>query len=121
MDSLPKTLLALVLLLVVALTGAGIVSTNVDASNAEHYLADVTAEIEDSNFSSEIINSCIDKVANRGADEETGGNYEQLTVVQIDTDGDGITDAADLSLSYRYTIPFLNIGQSEHIVTSFIR
>lgn len=115
MDSLPKTFLALILLLIIVLAGAGVVSTGIDASNAEHYLADVTAEIEDSNFSESIINGCIDKVAN------TANNYESLTVVKMDNDHDGFTDAANLTLTYRYTIPFLNIGKSEHVVTSFIR
>lgn len=115
MESIVKAFLSIFLLVIVTLAGVGIVSTGIDASNAEKYIADVSATIEDSNFSQAVISQCVADVSSENS------KYKSLEIKTLDLDKDGYVDSADVTLAYEYSIPFFSIGENTHYLTNYIR
>ena len=59
MSQVIKSFTGVFFLLLVVLLGTGILSAQMDASNAISYKADLVAELENSNYSAQVINGCI--------------------------------------------------------------
>lgn len=117
MPQIIKVWLGIFLTFFFTLIMVGCITVNVDVNNAKNYKSDVIASLENSNYSPDVINSCI-----RTAEEQ---DYT-LSIVAYDNAGNTKTyDAgspasdtagvymAKVTMKYKYTIAFLNINSEK--------
>lgn len=105
MEQIFKTFTGLVLLFLMTFTGIGIISSAIDASNAENFASTAASVIEAGNYSEEAIASCTENAKK--------ANYD-LQVSLIDSNHDGYDDMAEVIVSYDYSIPILNVTGTKH-------
>lgn len=123
MSQIIKTFIGTFFILLLIFLGTGIISAQIDVSNAQNYKADVVAEIENSNYSPSVINACIRQAKSSSyklsvkvyAREKAAVTYTEPAV--MDTDG---VEMAEVVLTYPYTITFLN-SITEHSVRGYTR
>lgn len=106
MKKILTTFFIVFLLMIFVIVGIGIISVNLDIEKARDYKADVIAEIENSNFNTKVIASCIDQATEAG--------YE-LEVTPIVTDTETNQQIATIVLKYQYTFKILNINNTHEI------
>ena len=112
MDSVIKTFLTIFCLLIATFSIVGLCAASFNASNADKYLADCCKALEEGNFQSSVISSCISEADEKGY---------SLTCKPIDSDGDNITDMVDVTLEYDYVIPYLNASTEKHTIKAYAR
>ncbi len=78
-----------------------IISASLDITAAAQYRADVTAELENSNFNQEVIDACI-------AQADAKGYMLEITDCTYDNYND--INTAEVVLTYKYEIPLLGIS-----------
>lgn len=123
MSQVLKAFMGMFFIFMMLLLGIGILSAQVDVSNALDYKSDVVAELENSNYSPSVINSCIQQAVDNGYTIEiktyTPGNS---TVTYTRPNAADTTDVvmAEVTLTYPYTIGFLN-EVTDHQVRGFAR
>ena len=100
MSQIAKVFLGIFLTLIGVLVLAGVISADIDVTNAERYHQNVINEIQCSNLSDSVINECITNTANNT-------DYELLTEKVVNVDGK--TVAVKVTLKYKYAIAFLNV------------
>jgi hypothetical protein len=112
MELVLKSYLTIFLLFMGVFTLTGILSADMDISRAKAIHADVINEIENSDFSRDVINACIQTV-----EQET--DYH-LYVEEMCND-QGRTVMAEVILTYDYVIPFLGIEDAGHEIRGYAR
>lgn len=91
---------SLFILVVNIIAVTAMITLSGDVAAAKEYKADVIAEIENSNFNSNVINSCIAQAGQAGYTlQVTNCTYDDLNNVQT----------AEVILSYSYQIPLFGI------------
>lgn len=106
MESIPKVFFSLFLFLIVTVLGINIINAGQNKSEAESYKAEVIAEIENSNFSDEVISECVSNAEKNGY---------TLTVNKTVVDADVEEYSAEVVLGYTYSIPLLNVDSTHYI------
>ncbi|MGN0414442.1 MAG: hypothetical protein ACI4FX_02995 [Agathobacter sp.] len=119
MSQIVKSFIGYFLLLVVVFAGTGIVSVSIDATNAQRYVSDITDEMEMYNFSDTIVSECTDRVNNHT--DRQAKNYSNLTINNLANAGDPYSNGREVTMEYKFTIPFLNIGSTTHVVRAVAR
>lgn len=119
MPQIVKSFIGYFLLLVVVFAGTGIVSASIDATNAQRYVSDITDEMELYNFSDSIVNDCMDRVNNHTDSEAK--NYSNLTINNLANAGDPYSNGREVTMEYKFSIPFLNMGETVHTVRAVAR
>lgn len=110
MDEIAKTFLGFFLILVICFIGTGLITASVDISKAKEYQKNIVTEIENSHFSSTVMEKCKEDATNKGY---------KLEYKNIKKDDFNNTVSVEIILTYKYSIPLLgNIG-SEHSLRSF--
>lgn len=96
-----STLLVLVLNIFICIT---VSTASGNTAAAKEYKADIIAEIENSDFDPNVINSCISQASAAGyALQVTGCTYDELNNIQT----------AEVILSYTYELPLFGITQTK--------
>lgn len=106
MDSVIKGFLGIFLILVMALTGYGLLSASVDAKNADSFAADCVKKIEASDFAEGVIAACRQDALAHGY---------QLTVDVVRGAGRQRASYAMLTLEYKYELPLTKNAQTHRI------
>lgn len=112
MEQIFKMILTLFCLLTLSFSSAGLIISSINASKADAFLSDATIGVTEGNFQ--------DTVIGQWQTEATERDY-QLTAERKDTNGDGYTDAVDLTLTYQYVVPYLRISGNEHTLKAYAR
>lgn len=99
MKHIPSVYIEIVVSFLAVMLMLCVIVSDVNINHAAEFHADALSEIENSNFSQEVINSL-----EKSAEEN---NYE-LTVDCI-ADQNGVVTMAVVELRYKYAIPILNI------------
>lgn len=123
MSQVLKTFMGVFFMLLVLLLGTGVLSAQMDASNAISYKSDLVAELENSNYSPRVINGCIEQAIESGY-EISIKTYKKGGAVQVYTSpcaGDTRDVVmAEVILTYPYRIGFLN-SVTRHQVRGYAR
>ena len=119
MSQVIKVWMSLFLILVFIVTGIGCISAGIEVEHARSFKTDVVANLENSNYNADVINSCISTASD---------NDYVLTIVAYGKDGSVKTYrngtpaestkgvyAASVTLKYRYKIGFLNINTEKSV------
>lgn len=105
-----KTYLTIFLIAISCVICVGIIKANNDTTNAQRFHSNVVKEIEESNMSESVLNSC--------AVDAAHNNYTlQLNKI---TDIHGSTIMVEVVLNYKYSIPILNV-LSDHQIINYAR
>lgn len=99
MKHIPVIYISVFMILFGVSVSTGLIKANMTALRAAEFHMDAIAEIENSNFADSVIDACVNQAAECGY---------QLNVEKF-TDTKGVTNMAEVVLSYDYRIPFLNI------------
>lgn len=119
MSQIVKSFIGYFLLLVVVFAGTGIISVSIDATNAQRYVSDITDEMELYNFSDAVVTECMNRVNNHT--DKQAKNYANLTINNLAVAGDPYSNGREVTMEYKFTIPFLNIGDTTHVVRAVAR
>ncbi len=115
MSQVIKSFTGVFFMLLVLLLGTGVLSAQMDASNALSYKADLVAELENSNFSPQVLNGCIQQAIDNGykisVKTFTRGGAARVYITP---------SAGEVVLTYPYRIGFLN-SVTEHQVRGYAR
>ena len=111
MGQVIKAYLGLCFLLLMGLVGIGVVAAGIEAAAARDYHADAISEIECSNFNASVISACKSQAKSKG--------YE-LKVSDMVYDAKRNQRMAEVTLSFEYAIPTLNLV-SDHEIRGFAR
>lgn len=123
MSQVIKSFTGVFFLLLVVLLGTGILSAQMDASNAISYKADLVVELENSNYSAQVMNGCIAQAIENGYGICIKTYTEGGSVCVYTTPSAGDTTdvvMAEVVLTYPYRIGFLN-SVTEHQVRGYAR
>ncbi|MCR5666254.1 MAG: hypothetical protein K6G01_05440 [Eubacterium sp.] len=112
MEQIPKSFLALFLMVLFLFAGVMVITVAIDAAAAQRYTADATAMISQYNFSDAVIAKCEQTAKDKG--------YE-LDVKVMDCNNDGVRDLAELKTTYEYKMKLLGIGTQTHVIRSYAR
>lgn len=92
-----ETMIGIIFLAFMALLGTSYITASLTTQKAQNYHAGVVAELEASDFASDVITSCETKAVDNG--------YNSLTIT---VNGSGQGRYAKVVLDYDYSIPLLN-------------
>lgn len=96
----------LFMLAVLIVSFVSVITVTGNVAAAKEYKADVVAQIENSDFNSSVINSCISQAQAEGYGLEiTNCQYDDLHNIQT----------AEVVLSYRYRLPVFGIEQTKTV------
>ncbi|MDE6904671.1 MAG: hypothetical protein K2P76_07020 [Lachnospiraceae bacterium] len=123
MSQVIKTFTGVFFMLLVLLLGTGILSAQMDASNAINYKADIVAELENSNYSPQVLNGCMEQAIDNGYKISVktftkGGAVQVYTAPTAGDTRDVVM--AEVVLTYPYRIGFLD-SHTQHQVRGFAR
>lgn len=104
-----ETFVGIIMIALMVVFSSIYISAAMNTRNAQDFHSAVISEIEASNFSQEVIDSCIVKAKNNGFVKDNGSSG--LEVVKM-----GDMDLAEVTLTYRFSIPFLNALLNHEIV-----
>lgn len=107
MKQIFETYLTLFLVMMAVFTLGGIISADIEVRNARDFKDAVVDMIENSDFAPSVIETC-----------QNAGNGRYKVKVEEYMDTYGNTVMAEVTVSYRYSIPFLNV-LSEHELRDF--
>lgn len=105
-----ETMTGVVLIAFMAVLSTAYISASLNTQKAQTYHSTIITEIEASDYSTEIIEKCRKKVLENG--------YDNLDV-QVVTSAAG-SKYAKVTLTYRYSIPLLNM-LLEHQITGYAK
>lgn len=118
-----KAFMGVFFLLMLLLLGVGILSAQMDVSDALNYKSDMIAEIENSNYSPAVLNACIRQATDNGYTVEIKTYAPQKgTVTYTEPNVKDTTDVvmAEIILTYPYRIGILD-SVTNHQVRGFAR
>lgn len=104
MKQIIETILSVIFLFIGTVLIVSLISVEADYEKAKNYKADVISEIENSNFSPTVINTCIDEAQKHNYDLE-------IEVTEINPNSN--EKYAEVTLSYDYSIPALNVTKNK--------
>ena len=107
MKQIFETYLTLFFLLMAVFTLEGIIAADIDTKNARDFKESIVDEIENSNFSPTVIAAC-----------RNAGNNKYTVTVNEYKDSEDNTVMAEVTLSYNFSIAFLNVNY-EHVLKVF--
>lgn len=97
MEQIFKTGITLFCLVLFILLGLGMISASIDSNAAEQFTADAAKQIEEYNYSDNIITACKQNAQSRGYN---------MDVHPFDTNGDGRNDMAEIITHYNFKLSF---------------
>ena len=106
MGQIPKGMLGLFFLLLTALAGLCFLVAQGETIAAQNYHSDVVAEVECSNFNTNVIESC---------KEQATENGYHLTINPMVYDQDNHIELAEIILQYDYTVGLFDLTQQKQI------
>lgn len=112
MEEIFKTLLSIILILLLAFTGVGLITVSVSVANAKSFQEEIVTEIEDSNFSDTVMSACSTEAANQGYELEFKNKV---------LDDYGNMTSCEVILKYKYNIPVFGMNNKEHTLRAFAR
>ena len=104
MKQIFETYLTLFFLLMAVFTLEGIIAADIDTKNARDFKESIVDEIENSNFSPTVIAAC----RNAGNIKYTVTVYEYKDIVYN-------TVMAEVTVSYNYSLAFLNVNKQHEL------
>ena len=104
MKQIFETYLTLFLMLMAVFTLEGIIAADIDIKNARDFKESIVDEIENSNFSPTVIAEC-----------RNAGNSKYTVTVDEYKDNENNTVMAEVTVSYNYSIPFLNVNKQHEL------
>lgn len=105
MSRIFKTFQSLFIMTIFVIIAIGIISADINVSSARKYHSVIIKEIEESNLSQSIIDSCKDNASELG--------YKLITTNIVNESNQVI--AVDVVLEYNYSIQFLNVISNHEI------
>ncbi|MBO5372424.1 MAG: hypothetical protein J6A75_06870 [Lachnospiraceae bacterium] len=118
MSQVFKTFMGVFFILILLLTGVGIISAQMDVSAALNYKTDVVTELENSNYNAEVINACITQAKDKGYEIKirtfvSGG----ASTVYVSPNVSDTTDVvmAEVVLTYPYKMFFLETALKREV------
>lgn len=123
MSQIIKSFMGLFFVLIILFLGVGIISAQMDVSHALDYKSDLVAQLENSNYSPQVINGCIEQALQNGYGISIktfteGGSVKTYTSPSASDTRDVVM--AEVVLTYPYQIHFLNTV-TEHQVRGYAR
>ena len=112
MEQVFKVFLTLFCLMILSFTATGLIISSMNASRADAFISDAANGVSMGNFQEDVISDWQSEAAEKGY---------QLAASKKDANGDGYTDAVDLTLTYQYVVPYLNMAGSEHTLKAYAR
>lgn len=123
MSQVFKTFMGVFFLVLLLLTGVGIISAQLDVTAALDYKADIVTELENSNYSPQVINACIEQAVENGYKLEirtfTEGGASTIYASANASDTKDVV-MAEIILTYPYRMVFLETFL-EHQVRGYAR
>lgn len=105
-----ETMIGIILIAFMAVLSTGYITASLNTQKAQNYHSVVTAEVEASGFSPEVIAKCVENAGKNG--------YTNLEIEPV-TSAEG-RSYARIVLTYDYTIPLLNMFLT-HQITGYAR
>lgn len=123
MSQVIKSFMGMFFILLLLLLGVGVISAQMDVSDAISYKSDLVAQLENSNYSPEVINGCIEQAVQNGYEISIktfteGGSVKVYTTPSAGDTTDVVM--AEVVLTYPYQIGFLN-SVTKHQVRGYAR
>ena len=112
MSQVFKTGLTIFLMFAFLSLGVGAISASIDSAASEQFTADAASQIENFNFNDDVISQCKANAQSRG--------YE-MNVTKIDSNGDGMSDMAEIITKYDFNIFVNNLTHEQHVVRVYAR
>lgn len=113
METVFKSFAGLFFILFLASIGVSLIASSIQAANADRALLGYVEQIENSNYSAEVIKACTDD-----ANAQFGnGDGEALVIVQARRSGRQQISYARATLKYSFRIPVIGYGTT-HTVSS---
>ncbi|MGN0672808.1 MAG: hypothetical protein ACI4KJ_00010 [Anaerovoracaceae bacterium] len=106
MKSAIETFMGIILIVLVVIISTCYITASIDTRHAQNFHASVISEIEASNHAESVVTECVNKAKENG--------FTELKV------NDTATGISEVTLSYHYTIPFLDIFL-EHKIVGYAR
>lgn len=123
MSQILKAFLGMFFIMVLLFLGMGIVSAQMEVSDALDYKSDIVAELENSNYSPQVINACIRQAIANGYSIEVKtfvpGQSAKTYTQPNASDTTGVV-MAEIKLTYSYSIGILNMV-TKHQVRGYAR
>ena len=104
MSEILKSVIAIFLVILIAAGGAGITVANNESVAANNYLEEAAQVIAESNYSSPVIQECI---------EEAAVNGYVLTVDVVGSGAPGMKRYACLTLQYSYDVQLFGVSDTK--------
>ena len=123
MSQVFKVFMGVFFLVLLLLTGVGIISAQLDVTAALDYKADIVTELENSNYNPQVINACIEQAQENGYQLEirtfvSGGASTSYVSPNASDTKDVVM--AEVILTYPYRMIFLETFL-EHQVRGYAR
>jgi hypothetical protein len=106
MEKIIDVFWGLILMGIIVILGISFAEADAAGQAARRYKEDVVSEIENSNFSDDVISSCIEQATENGY---------TLAVNKIVVDPKSYDQIAEVTLKYNYTIPILNLDEEKTV------
>ena len=108
-----ETFVGIVIIALMVVISTGYITASLDIRHAQNFHSSMVSEIEESDFSQEVINECIlNAQLNHFVKEDGSSGLDVKTAEGM--------DIAEVTLTYTYTIPFLN-SVLEHEIVGYAR
>ena len=104
MSEILKSVMAMILVIVIIASGAGITAANNESIAAADYLEEVAKVISESNYSQIVIQECI---------QEAESNGYVLAIELIGSQEPGLKRYAQVTLEYSYRLNFLGVADKK--------
>lgn len=113
MKSAIETFVGIILIVLMVVIATCYITASIDTRQAQNFHSSVVTEIEASHFASSVIDELEQKAHDNGFTmiDGSGNKVSGLTVNVMSS-----MDVAEVTLTYDYTIPFLNIFLKHEIV-----
>lgn len=110
MSQVFKSFMGVFFILVLLFTGIGIISAQIEVSHALNYKSDIITELENSNYSPEVMNACITQASANGYALEIrtfvdGGGSKVYSLPDVSDTADVVM--AEVVLTYPFKMIFL--------------
>ena len=105
MSEILKSVIAVFLVILIVFSGVSIVIANNESTAANDYLEEVALVISESNYSTSVIQECID--------EATENGYT-LTVNVVGSSSPGMKRYAEITLEYDYEVGMFGVSDPKY-------